>query len=95
VLEQLRHEVYASLYGIEDIVAAALDYIAVEAMAYGVNRQHDFSIDALAAKAVDHINHELEQTVAKVCRILQVVEVKQESPVMQIRSDNHATCWQE
>lgn len=81
VREQLRHEVFASLNEIENIVAAALDFIAEEAVTFGADQQHDFAVDAVAAKTVDRINYELEQITAKVLQILPVVEIEQECSV--------------
>ena len=85
--EQLRHEIFVGLNTIEDIVGDALDYIAAEATTLGTER--DLAIDAVAAKAIDRIHHELERVVEKAFRIVPIVGVA--PPVMASWPDNDAT----
>jgi hypothetical protein len=73
--EQLRHELFASLNEIEDIVAIALERIATESVVWGADAKHDFGIDHVAAKAADDIGHELDAMAAKALKILVVVEL--------------------
>ncbi len=55
----------------------ALDYVAAEAVVYGVDETHDFYIDRLAAKAVDQIRHELDRVTDRTLRIIGVMEISQ------------------
>ncbi len=58
-------------------MVTALDYIAKEAVVYGVDETHDFYIDRLAAKAVDQIRHELDRVTDRTLRIIGVMEISQ------------------
>jgi len=63
IREQLRHDIFVNRDAIEDIVAAALMHIVVEATAYGAAEDHDFDVDRIAAKTADRIGNLLDGVV--------------------------------